>query len=155
MMNDVILLVEDNPDDEALAIRALTKNNITNRIVVARDGFRALSLLFGDDGETRIMPAVVLMDLKMPRMNGIETLERVRADPRTRTLPVVMLTTSDEESDMVKSYAAGANSYVRKPIEFAEFVSVAAQLGVYWLMLNKRPRTAPAVGNESSCTSRF
>lgn len=148
-MNNVILLVEDNPDDEALAIRALTKSNITNRIVVAKDGIEALKLLFGDDGKPQITPAVVLMDLKLPRMNGIETLEHMRADPRTRTLPVVMLTTSDEESDMMRSYAAGVNSYVRKPIDFAEFISVTAQLGIYWLTLNKRPSTALAVGMEA------
>jgi CheY-like chemotaxis protein len=148
MMNEIILLVEDNPDDEALAIRALTKNNVTNRIVVARDGIEALRLLFGEDGGPGLVPAVILMDLKLPKMNGIETLERIRADPRTSTFPVVMLTTSDEESDVMRSYAAGVNSYVRKPIDFAEFISVAAQLGIYWLMLNKRPRSLSGIGND-------
>lgn len=147
MINEVILLVEDNPDDEALAIRALMKSNVTNRIVVARDGVEALSLLFGEGGHAPITPAVILMDLKLPRMNGIETLARIRADERTHTLPVVMLTTSDEEDDMVRSYEAGVNSYVRKPIDFAEFTSVTAQLGVYWLLLNKRPRTMTPIGN--------
>ena len=147
MINEVILLVEDNPDDEALAIRALTKNNVTNRIVVARDGVEALDLLFGHGGNAPITPAVVLMDLKLPRMNGIEALARIRADERTHTLPVVMLTTSDEEVDMIRSYEAGVNSYVRKPIDFAEFTRVAAQLGVYWLLLNKRPRAMTPIGN--------
>jgi CheY-like chemotaxis protein len=147
MINEVILLVEDNPDDEALAIRALTKNNITNRVVVARDGIEALGLLFGNGGCEPIAPAVVFMDLKLPRMSGIETLERIRADVRTCTLPVVMLTTSDEEADMMRSYAAGVNSYVRKPIDFAEFTSVAAQLGAYWLALNRRPRAKTPIRN--------
>lgn len=147
MINEVILLVEDNPDDEALAIRALMKSNVTNRIVVARDGVEALSLLFGEGGHAPITPAVILMDLKLPRMNGIETLARIRANERTHTLPVVMLTTSDEEDDMVRSYEAGVNSYVRKPIDFAEFTRVAAQLGVYWLLLNKRPRAMTPIGN--------
>ncbi len=139
-MNDVILLVEDNPDDEALAIRALRKCNIANRIVVARDGVEALDLLFGRNGGKPLLPAVVLMDLKLPRLDGIETLERIRASEQTRSLPVVMLTTSDQESDVLRSYKSGVNSYVRKPIEFGEFTTVAAQLGLYWLLLNQRPR---------------
>jgi two-component system response regulator len=147
MINEVILLVEDNPDDEALAIRALTKSNVTNRIVVARDGVEALSLLFGEGGHSPITPAVILMDLKLPKMSGIETLAHIRANERTRGLPVVMLTTSDEEIDMIRSYDAGVNSYVRKPIDFAEFTSVTAQLGVYWLLLNRRPQAMTPIGN--------
>lgn len=147
MINDVILLVEDNPDDEALAIRALVKNNVTNRVVVAKDGIEALSLLFGEGGRAPMMPAVVLMDLKLPKMSGIETLARIRANETTRTLPVVMLTTSDEEVDMMRSYEAGVNSYIRKPIDFAEFTSVTAQLGVYWLLLNRRPQAMTPIGN--------
>jgi two-component system response regulator len=147
MINEVILLVEDNPDDEALAIRALTKNNVTYNIVVARDGVEALNLLFGHGSNAPITPAVILMDLKLPKLNGIETLARIRGDERTHTLPVVMLTTSDEDADMIRSYEAGANSYVRKPIDFAEFSRVAAQLGVYWLQLNRRPRAMTPIGN--------
>ena len=147
MINEVILLVEDNPDDEALAIRALTKSNVTNRIVVARDGLEALSLLFGEGGHAPITPAVILMDLKLPKMSGIETLARIRANKRTHTLPVVMLTTSDEEVDMIRSYEFGVNSYVRKPIDFAEFTNVTAQLGIYWLLLNKRPRAMTPFGD--------
>jgi two-component system, response regulator len=139
MINEVILLVEDNPDDEALAIRALTKNNITNRVVVARDGLEALDLLFGANGQPPLTPAVVLMDLNLPKISGIETLNRIRANPATRGIPVVMLTTSDEEIDIVRSYEVGVNSYVRKPIDFAEFTKVTAQLGMYWLLLNKHP----------------
>lgn len=147
MINEVIMLVEDNPDDEALAIRALTKSVVTSRIVVARDGVEALSFLFGGNGNAPIIPAVILMDLKLPKMNGIETLARIRADKRTCTLPVVMLTTSDEETDMILSYKAGVNSYVRKPIDFAEFTSITAQLGVYWLGLNRRPQATTPIGN--------
>lgn len=140
MMNDVILLVEDNPDDEALAIRALKKNNITNQVVVARDGIEALDLLFGSSTREPLVPAVVLMDLKLPRLDGIETLQRIRACERTHDLPVVMLTTSDEERDITRSYQSGVNSFVRKPIDFSEFTKVAAQLGMYWLLLNKQPK---------------
>ena len=152
MINEVILLVEDNPDDEALAIRALTKCNITNRVVVARDGVEALSLLFGEGSGEPLAPAVILMDLKLPRMNGIEALERIRANEKTRTLPVVMLTTSDEELDMIRAYEVGANSYVRKPIDFAEFTKVTAQLGVYWLLLNRQPGKKMPDRNEPRCT---
>lgn len=151
MINEVILLVEDNPDDEALAIRALTKNNVTGRIVVARDGVEALGLLFGDRQNAPVSPAVILMDLKLPKLSGIETLLRIRADPRTCTLPVVMLTTSDEEADLIRAYAAGANSYVRKPIDFAEFTSMAGQLGAYWLSINRRPPATTSVRSEPRC----
>lgn len=138
-MNDVILLVEDNPDDEALAIMALQKSNITNRIVVAHDGVEALEMLFGTNGRERVVPAVILMDLKLPRLNGIETLERIRADESTVHIPVVMLTTSDADADVLRAYNSGVNSYVRKPIEFSEFSKVTAKLGMYWLLLNRRP----------------
>lgn len=138
-MKNVILLVEDNPDDEALAIRALKKSNISNPIVVARDGVEALDMLFGSNGRERISPAVILMDLKLPRLNGIETLEKIRAAETTRNIPVVMLTTSDEEADVLRAYQSGVNSYVRKPIEFAEFSRVTSQLGMYWLLLNRQP----------------
>lgn len=140
MMNNVILLVEDNADDEALAIRALQKNNITNDIVVARDGIEALDLLFGVGSCAPVTPAVVLMDLKLPRLDGVETLQRIRACERTQNLPVVMLTTSDEENDVLRSYKSGVNSFVRKPIDFSEFMKVTAQLGMYWLLLNKQPK---------------
>lgn len=146
-MDKVILLVEDNPDDEALCVRALRKVNITNEIVVARDGIEALDLLFGKNGKSQLKPAVILLDLKMPRLDGIETLDRIRADPATRHLPVVMLTTSDQESDIVRSYASGVNSYVRKPIDFKDFSHVTAQLGMYWLLINEEPaQTEPTGG---------
>jgi CheY-like chemotaxis protein len=146
-MNDVILLVEDNPDDQMLAIRALQKSNITNRIIVAQDGVEALEILFGTNGREPVLPAVVLMDLKLPRLNGLETLERIRAAETTRDIPVVMLTTSDEETDVVRAYRSGVNSYVRKPIEFSEFSKVTAKLGMYWLLLNRRPNgSGPSKG---------
>lgn len=144
MMNTApILLVEDNPDDEALAIRALKKNNITNDVFVARDGAEALDYLMGTgmrEGYGPINPVLVLLDLKLPKMNGLEVLERLRADERTRLLPVVILTTSDEETDLVKSYELGVNSYVRKPVNFTEFTEAVANLGVYWLLLNQQPK---------------
>ncbi|HKC23825.1 MAG TPA: response regulator [Thermoanaerobaculia bacterium] len=130
-----ILLVEDNPDDEELTLRALKLNNIGNEVVVARDGAEALAYFKGG-GE---LPAVVLLDLKLPKIDGLEVLRRLRSEERTRYVPVVILTSSDEESDMVQGYASGANSYVRKPIEFAEFISAVRQLGIYWLMLNELP----------------
>ncbi|NJM33436.1 MAG: response regulator [Rhodomicrobium sp.] len=135
-MNEIILLVEDNPDDEALAIRALQKNKISNRIVVARDGAEALDMLFGQNGHEPLRPTVILMDLKLPKLDGIETLKCIRDDERTRHIPVVMLTTSDQESDILRSYEMGVNSYVRKPIDFAEFIKVTSQLGMYWLLVN-------------------
>jgi two-component system response regulator len=138
-----ILLVEDNPDDEALTLRALQKNNILNPVVVARDGEEALDYLFarGPFGErdVRDLPAVVLLDLKLPKVDGHEVLRQVRADERTRPVPIVILTTSREEQDIVESYGSGANSYVRKPVDFSEFVKAVGQLGVYWLMLNEAP----------------
>jgi len=132
-----ILLVEDNPDDEALTIRALTRHNITNAIVVAHEGEEALEILLGEEaGE---LPSVVLLDLKLPKVDGLEVLSRLRADERTRLLPVVVLTSSSEERDIVESYQLGANSYVRKPVEFEQFIHAVCQLGLYWLLVNEPP----------------
>jgi len=136
MKKKPILLVEDNPDDEALALRAFKKSGIMNEIVVARDGVEALEFLFATDGPR---PAVVLLDLKLPRKNGLEVLKEIRSDERTRRLPVVILTSSSEDQDMVESYDLGANSYVRKPVDFVEFAEAVSQLGVYWLLLNETP----------------
>lgn len=143
MAEKTILLVEDNADDVALTLRAFEKNNIANRILVAADGVEALDYLFGtgrhegrDMGE---MPALVLLDLKLPKINGLEVLRRLRADERTKLLPVVILTSSKEEQDLVNSYALGANSYVRKPVDFTQFMDAARHLGLYWLVLNEAP----------------
>jgi two-component system response regulator len=135
-----ILLVEDNPDDELLTRRAFAKNRIANPIVVAHDGVEALEMLHGAQN---IRPSLVLLDLKLPRLDGIEVLSRLRADDRTRLLPVVVLTTSKEESDLIASYGHGANSYVRKPVDFEQFVDAVGQLGLYWLMLNEPPPGIP------------
>lgn len=138
-----ILLVEDNPDDVELTERAFRKNNICNEIVVMRDGVEALDYLFGTGAhagrDARETPAVILLDLKLPRLGGLEVLQRLRADARTRLIPVVVLTSSDEERDLIESYSLGANSYVRKPVEFAAFLDAVRQLGLYWLMLNQQP----------------
>jgi len=138
-----ILLVEDNPDDVALTLRAFKKNNIANEIDVARDGAEALDRLLGgasgQDGGSRPLPSVVLLDLKLPKVEGLEVLRRLRADPRTRLLPVVILTSSKEEQDLVRGYALGANSYIRKPVDFNQFVDAVRQLGLYWLVLNEAP----------------
>jgi two-component system response regulator len=136
-----ILLVEDNPDDAALTKRALKSHNITNEVVVAQDGVAALDYLFGAGGEPAMAepPAVVLLDLKLPKVNGMEVLQRIRADERTRLLPVVILTSSDEERDVVEGYSLGANSYVRKPVDFLAFTEAAKQLGLYWLLMNQAP----------------
>jgi two-component system response regulator len=143
MSSNVILLVEDNPDDEALTVRALKKNKIVNEVVVARDGILALDYLFGEgthaDRDTTDMPQVVLLDLKLPKLDGLGVLRRLRADDRTRLLPVVILTSSNEDSDRINGYGLGANSYVRKPVDFDAFVAAAAQLGLYWLVLNLPP----------------
>jgi len=143
MDEKVILLVEDNPDDEALTLRALKKNNILNEVVVAHDGVEALDYLFGagshagrDPGH---LPQVVLLDLKLPKVDGLEVLRRVRADERTKLLPVVVLTSSKEEQDLVNSYSLHANSYVRKPVDFTQFMEAVRQLGLYWLVLNEAP----------------
>lgn len=132
-----ILLVEDNPDDEALTLRALAKNKIQNEVVVARDGAEALDWLFGDDRLGR--PAVVLLDLKLPKVDGIEVLRRIRAAPATRTTPVVILTSSKEDQDLIAGYELGANSYIRKPVDFVQFTEAVRQLGLYWLILNEAP----------------
>ena len=141
----IVLLVEDNPDDEALTLRALKKNNILNEVVVARDGSEALDCLLGSAGKAPRLNleqlAVVLLDLKLPKVNGLEVLRRLRADPRTKWLPVVILTSSKEEKDLVGAYDSGANSYVQKPVEFAEFVKAAGHLGLYWLVTNSSPPT--------------
>ena len=139
----VILLVEDNPDDEALTLRALKKSNILNEVVVARDGTEALDYLFGMGAhagrDTRIQPEIVLLDLKLPKLDGLEVLKRMRADPRTRLQPVVILTTSNEERDVLSSYELGANSYIRKPVDFEQFIDAVRQLGLFWLVLNVPP----------------
>ena len=134
-----ILLVEDNPDDEALALRALAKNNIANRVDVARDGVEAIEYLLGEEAVAgkRALPQVVLLDLKLPRMDGLEVLRRIRSEDRTRLLPVVILTSSDEQKDLFESYSLGANSYIRKPVEFGQFQDAVRQLGLYWLVLNQ------------------
>jgi CheY-like chemotaxis protein len=137
----VILLVEDNPDDEALTLRALRRAKVTNEVVVARDGVEALDYLFATGAhagrDTSVMPQVVLLDLKLPKLDGLDVLQRLRADDRTRFLPVVILTSSTEERDRVEGYTLGANSYVRKPVDFAQFAEAVQQLGLYWLLLNE------------------
>jgi CheY-like chemotaxis protein len=139
----VILLVEDNPDDEALAIRALKRHHIGNEIVVAHDGVEALDYLFCTgiytDRDITNKPSVVLLDLKLPRVDGLEVLRRVREDPRTKFLPVVVLTTSSEENDLLNSYSLGCNSYICKPVDFVQFSEAIRQLGMYWLLMNEPP----------------
>ena len=139
----VILLVEDDEDDEVLTLRAFEEGKVENRIDVVRDGQEALDYLFGCEGNpvshTAPLPEMVLLDLKLPKVDGLEVLRRIRENERTRLLPVVVLTSSSEEQDMVRSYQLGANSYVNKPVEFERFVSAAHQLGLYWLVLNKTP----------------
>jgi CheY-like chemotaxis protein len=143
MTEKIILLVEDNPDDETLAIRALKRNHIRNEIVVAHDGVEALDYLFGTGAytgrDTSIKPAVVLLDLKLPRLDGIEVLRRLREDQRTSLLPVVVLTTSSEEQDLLTSYSLGCNSYIRKPVDFLQFSEAVRHLGMYWLLMNEPP----------------
>jgi two-component system response regulator len=140
-----ILLVEDNPDDELLTLRALERNRIANRIVVARDGAEALDYLFGSGAyagrDTSVLPQIVFLDLKLPKLDGLEVLKRIRAEERTSVLPVVVLTSSDEEQDIIDSYHLGANSYIRKPVDFAQFVETVGRLGMYWLVLNEPPPT--------------
>jgi CheY-like chemotaxis protein len=142
-LETMILLVEDNPDDEALTLRALRTANVGNDVTVVRDGAEALDLLFGAGAhagrDTSVMPQVVILDLKLPKIDGLEVLRRVRADDRTKFLPVVILTSSDEEQDRFRGYALGANSYVRKPVEFVKFAEAVRQLGLYWLVLNSPP----------------
>ncbi|MFT3803903.1 MAG: response regulator [Burkholderiaceae bacterium] len=145
-MNDkTILLVEDNPDDEELTVLAFEQNHISNTITVAHDGAEALDLLLGPDRQGgSIRPAVILLDLKLPKIDGLEVLRCIRADERTKLLPVVILTSSREDQDLVASYSLGANSYVRKPVNFAEFLDAVRQLGLYWLLLNETPARKPA-----------
>jgi CheY-like chemotaxis protein len=146
MTSKVILLVEDNPDDELLTLRALRKNEVLEEVVVARDGVEALDYLFGrgehSGRDTEEMPRLILLDLKLPRVDGLEVLRRLRADERTRLLPVVILTSSREQQDMLDGYGLGANSYVRKPVNFEQFVRAVEQLKVYWLILNEAPPSA-------------
>ena len=137
----IILLVEDNPNDELLTLRALKKNKISNGIVVARDGAEALDYLFGTGKyagrDLRVLPEFILLDLRLPKIDGLEVLQRIRAVEHTRLLPVIVLTSSDEERDIVESYNFGANSYICKPVDFNQFVEAVRQLGLYWLVLNK------------------
>ena len=143
MAKKMILLVEDNPDDEALTLRAFAKNKITNDIVVVRDGVEALEWLFADgqyaDRDVSQLPEVCLLDLKLPKVDGLEVLRRIRADERTKLMPVIILTTSEEESDRLAGYSLGANSYIRKPVDFSQFIEAVRQLGLYWLVLNESP----------------
>ncbi len=143
MRGKVILLVDDNPDDEVLTLRALKSNKIANEVVVARDGVEALDYLFGTGPhagrDVSALPELVLLDLNLPRVGGLEVLRRIREDPSTRTLPVVILTTSNEEKDLVAGYSLGANSFVRKPVDFGQFSNAVRQLGMYWLVLNVAP----------------
>ena len=143
MGDKIILLVEDNPDDEALTLRALKKNNIRNEVVVARNGAEALDYLFGNGAhagrDVSIGPAVTLLDLKLPKVDGLEVLRRIRADDRTKLLAVVILTSSKEEQDLIQGYSLGANSYIRKPVDFTQFSEAIRQLGLYWLVLNETP----------------
>jgi len=143
MDKKIILLVEDDPDDEALTLRALEKSNVLNEIVVARDGVEALDYLFGKGSysgrDTSVMPELVLLDLKLPKMDGLEVLRRIRADKRTKLLPVVILTSSKEERDLIQGYNLGANSYIRKPVDFVQFRKAVQHLGLYWLVLNVAP----------------
>ena len=149
MSEKTILLVEDNPDDEEFTLRALHRAHVSNEIVVARDGSEAINYLFGIHEhvgrDLSSMPAVVLLDLKLPKLNGIDVLRRIRSHPLTKFIPVVVLTSSNEDEDMLNSYESGANSYVRKPVEFASFASAVARLGIYWMLLNEPAPAKPAM----------
>lgn len=136
MNNKPILLVDDNPDDVTFTLRAFRKNNFSNEIVVAADGAQALEILLPENAVPAFRPALVLLDIKLPKIDGLEVLRRIRADPRTHSLPVVVLTTSSEDADIASSYRLGANSFVRKPVVFSEFVGAASMLGMYWLLVN-------------------
>lgn len=143
MKDKIILLVEDNPDDRELTLRALRKNNIINEVVVVEDGVEALDYLFATGAyagrDPQVLPQVILLDLKLPRLDGVEVLKQIRANPYTRRLPVVVLTTSAEQADIVASYDQGASSYIRKPVDYVEFQEAVRQLGLYWLLLNVPP----------------
>jgi len=139
MSGKIILLVEDNPDDEALTLRALKKNNILNQVVIAHDGVEAVNYLLGPDSANNPVPQIILLDLKLPKMNGLEVLKCLRSDERTKLLPVIILTSSREEQDLINSYDLGANSYIRKPVDFNQFIAAVQQLGLYWLVLNEIP----------------
>jgi CheY-like chemotaxis protein len=141
--DETILLVEDNPDDVELTLRAFRKNNIANNVVVARDGVEALDYLFGRgayaDRNIKDTPRLILLDLKLPKLDGLQVLERLRADEHTKLTPVVILTSSKEEQDLISGYKTGANSYVRKPVDFNQFVEAVRQIGLYWLLINEPP----------------
>ena len=143
MNKKIILLVEDNPDDVTLTLRALKKNNILNEVVIARDGVEALDYLFGtgmyEGRDTSVMPVVTLLDLKLPRIDGLEVLKRVRENERTKLIPIVILTSSKEENDLINGYSLGANSYIRKPVDFEQFSEAIRELGLYWILLNESP----------------
>ncbi|HEV7477554.1 MAG TPA: response regulator [Burkholderiales bacterium] len=143
MSEKMILLVEDNPDDEELTTRALRQAKVANDLVVARDGAEALEYVFGTGAhagrDLSRMPALILLDLKLPKLSGLDVLQQLRADERSKLIPVVILTSSSEDEDMVKSYRHGANSYVRKPVEFNAFATAVSQLGVYWMLINQPP----------------
>jgi CheY-like chemotaxis protein len=143
MKEKIILLVEDNPDDVILTLRALKKNNIFNDVVVAKDGVEALDYLFGAGiyagRDTSVMPVVTLLDLKLPKIDGLEVLKRVRGNERTKLIPIVILTSSKEENDLINGYSLGANSYIRKPVDFEQFNEAIRELGLYWILLNESP----------------
>jgi two-component system response regulator len=158
MNRELILLVEDRPDDVELTLRAFARSNVANEIVVARDGEEAIDYLFAmgthAGRDPNLMPSVVLLDLKLPKVDGLEVLRRMRNDERTRRLPVVVLTSSNEEQDVARSYDLGANSYVRKPVDFAEFIEAARQLGLYWLLLNEPPEYSTSPSSSRRLTTR-
>ena len=143
MNEKIILLVEDNPDDVTLTLRALKKNNILNEVVVAKDGVEALDYLFGAGiyagRDTSVMPVVTLLDLKLPKLDGMEVLKRVRGNEKTKLIPIVILTSSKEENDLINGYSLGANSYIRKPVDFEQFSEAIRELGLYWILLNESP----------------
>jgi len=139
LIEKTILLVEDNSDDEVLTIRALKKNKIANNIIVARDGAEAIDILFGSGTGSPLLPELIILDLKLPKIDGFEVLKRIRSEERTKFVPVVILTSSNEEQDLLAGYGLGANSFIRKPVDFVEFVEVASNIGLYWLVFNKSP----------------
>ena len=139
MHDKTVLLVEDNPDDEELAMRAFKKNRLSNNIQVARDGAEALDYFFGPNKDSNPTPLLILLDLKLPKIDGLEVLKRLREDDKTKHIPIVILTSSDEEEDIVKSYCLGCNSYIRKPVDFRQFVDAVKQVELYWLVINVAP----------------